>query len=94
MIEQVARAIAMAHGDKWDDVPDDKANWVENRGQFGGRFRDVNENFKDCYRDEARAAIEAMREPTEAMIDACDINIPTTGMITGVWAAMIDEALK
>jgi hypothetical protein len=61
IIERVARAIAIAHGDAWDDVPDDKSHWTENRGQFGGRFRDVNENFKDCYRDEARAAVEAMR---------------------------------
>ena len=45
-------------------------------------------------REAARAAIEAMREPTEAMIDACDINIPTTGTITGVWEDMISAALK
>jgi hypothetical protein len=42
----------------------------------------------------ARAAIEAMREPTQAMVDACDINIPTEGMITGVWNDMIEAALK
>jgi len=42
----------------------------------------------------ARTAIEAMREPTQEMIDACDINIPTTGTITSVWADMIEEALK
>jgi hypothetical protein len=41
----------------------------------------------------ARAAIEAMREPTQDMIDACDINIPTEGTITGVWCDMIDAAL-
>lgn len=44
--------------------------------------------------DLARAAIEAMRVPTQAMIDACDLNIPTEGTITGVWADMIDAALK
>jgi len=42
----------------------------------------------------AAAAIEAMREPTEEMVDACDINIPTEGMIYGVWRDMIDAALK
>jgi hypothetical protein len=45
-------------------------------------------------REAARAAIEAMREPTKEMIDACDINIPTEGEIVGVWGSMIDEALK
>lgn len=42
----------------------------------------------------ARAAIEAMREPTQDMIDACDINIPTEGEIVGVWDSMISAALK
>jgi hypothetical protein len=42
----------------------------------------------------ARAAIEAMREPTKEMIDACDINIPTEGEIVGVWDDMISAALK
>lgn len=64
MVERVARAIANAHGDAWDDVPDNKAEWTERRGEFGNRFRGVDENFKDDYRDEARAAIEAMREPS------------------------------
>jgi len=42
----------------------------------------------------ARAAIAAMREPTQAMIDACDLDIHTEGTIVGVWDDMIDEALK
>lgn len=46
------------------------------------------------YRDDARIAIEVMREPTRAMIDAVDLSVPTEGMITGIWGTMIDEALK
>ena len=43
----------------------------------------------------ARAAIEAMREPTEAMVEACDrfrvgIHLETRD----AWTVMIDEALK
>lgn len=90
MVERVARAIAIAHGDAWDAVPDDKQHWTRERGKFGGRFRDVNENFKDCYRDEARAAIEAMRKPTPAIEQMSMCN----DLASNLWPAMIDEALK
>lgn len=47
----------------------------------------------------ARAAIEAMREPTEAMCDAGSLAWPSGARYAGgeeaeVWQAMIDEALK
>ena len=41
--------------------------------------------------DQARAAIAAMREPTEEMIDAW---ISAPGAIKGGWQAMIDCALR
>ena len=43
-------------------------------------------NYDEC----ARAAIAAMREPTEAMINAW---IRAPGAIKGGWQAMIDAAL-
>lgn len=46
--------------------------------------------FSEHYRDKARAAIQAMREPTQAMIGAGD-GIPESAV---AWRAMIDEALK
>lgn len=52
------------------------------------------------YRDDARAAIEAMREPTAAMVDASDIgdeefNVTNSAVCTiEFWRTMIDEALK
>jgi len=42
------------------------------------------------YEDLARAAIEAMREPTDAMVMATD----HAGDIYDAWRDMIDEALK
>ena len=45
----------------------------------------------DYYQRMARTAIEAMREPTEAMIDAAPISDEEAAEI---WPAMIDEALK
>ena len=42
----------------------------------------------------ARAAIEAMREPTQEMVDAVDLGIPTEGQIFNTWREMIDAALN
>ena len=42
----------------------------------------------------ARAAIEAMREPTEAMHDAGSQDLEFRHQIYGVWEAMIDAALE
>jgi hypothetical protein len=50
----------------------------------------------------ARAALEAMREPTKAMLDAADAahprgygrETPLTTIIGTEWRAMIDAALK
>lgn len=93
MIERVARALAERHGDNWDDIPDHKGHWVKERGYFGGRFRDVNERFRCDYLDEAEAAIEAIREPTDAMLNAA---MWQKGQqpYADVWRAMIDAALS
>lgn len=105
MIERVARALASSHGDNWDDIPGSKSNWVEMRGQFGGRFRDVNENFRCDYLDQARAAIETMRAPTPQMLDCsepfeytmpqAELKVMTdTATKYGIWQDMIDKALQ
>ena len=55
---------------------------------------------KGLYRDTARAAIAAMREPTDAMIGqgyGYAISYEDEGVVESpseVWRAMIDEALK
>jgi hypothetical protein len=50
------------------------------------------------YIDQARAAIEAIREPTQAMIAAACDDFDKRGRgqqsYTHIWQAMIDEALK
>ncbi len=45
-----------------------------------------------CRLDLARAAIEAMREPTDAMCGAWDVG--DTPEAKPCWQAMIDEALR
>lgn len=52
---------------------------------------DVPASILEIHRHRARAAIEAMREPTKKMVQEalCSANFPI-----GTWEAMIDEALK
>jgi len=52
---------------------------------------------KQMYIDEAKAAIEAMREPTEKMYKAASYILTAQSGVYGpddIWASMIDEALK
>lgn len=55
-----------------------------------GNWKDANNFF---YAECARAAIAAMREPTEAMLEAGGdpyLDVP----VSAIWRAMIDAALK
>jgi hypothetical protein len=70
MVERVAMAIAKENGDDFDAIPKDKPDWTAQRGIFAGRSRDINEPFQCDYLGQARAAIEAMREPTVDMLAA------------------------
>jgi hypothetical protein len=44
--------------------------------------------------DFARAAIEAMREPTEAMLAGFEVNGHPRGELVADWQYLIDRALK
>lgn len=70
MLEKVARRLAEALGDNLDDAFANKSEWNAARGEKGGRFRDINEPFRDDYLQAARAALEALREPSEGMVEA------------------------
>ncbi len=83
MVERIRKAIeAQIDPDGWIEKPDDFEFGLTPR--FDGRL--------DLPKI-ARAAIEAMREPTEAMVDAGWADATAEDAI-GVWRAMIDEALK
>lgn len=92
MVERVARAIC-----------------TEQPGcKIGGRSPDDRNTLRGTplwmsFASEARAAIAALREPTEAMIDAAwPLVADSLGadraasreIATAVWIAMIDQALK
>lgn len=83
MVERVARALydhaAMARN--WKD----RHPWVEEN--------EDGERVKRAWRVKARAAIEAMREPTAAMADEGDHHCSASD-VRHVWRAMIDQTLK
>ena len=67
------------------------------------RWEDIGEVSQNHWRDIARAAIEAMREPTEGMnaegyAAACEHDygdtVPSHEIAPATWRAMIDAALK
>jgi hypothetical protein len=92
MIERVARAMALKDrgSDQWDSMADGHSQY----GEDG--------LFKADYLDLARAAIEAMREPTEAMKDIIEGNAYIQGGLDDCnkhdiphhsWHLMIEAAL-
>lgn len=58
-IEAGARAAASVQGDDFDKIPRDKPHWIEERGLFNDRYRDINEPFQSCYLAMSEAVIKA-----------------------------------
>jgi hypothetical protein len=58
-----------------------------------GNLDDDDSDALADYREDARAVIAAMREPTDAMADAAD-GCTTDESPTAIWQIMIDAALK
>lgn len=54
---------------------------------------DVTPEYKEMVYRVTRAAISAMREPTEAMLSAGNDEAHHHGFVSPVWRAMIDAAL-
>ncbi|MBA1156944.1 hypothetical protein [Microvirga mediterraneensis] len=82
MVEKVARAIF-------------STNYHPDDGEFASRMFDNDDHPQEkrrAYRA-ARLAIEAMREPTEGMVDACGTG-ECRKWARGVWAEMIGAALR
>jgi uncharacterized protein with von Willebrand factor type A (vWA) domain len=76
MIEQVARAICVAHSDDPDrfDAVWQELAWVQ-------------------YEDHAKAAMSAMQEPTEGMMDRMDQMLDVGADCNAVWSATVQAAL-
>lgn len=87
MIERVAMALSEALGDDWDSPT-----------MFIDDANATHETCREIYRDMARAAIEAMRDPDEAMMQAVDCGGEKREWLSGKmrinnWQSMIDAAL-
>ncbi len=71
VIEAMARQIADAYGDKYDNAFMHKSHWIVERGESGGRFRDINEPFQCDYIEMAASALKALEENiTDEMLEA------------------------
>ena len=84
IVDRVARAICGSSA-KWNDLPESKAERRERRYDTA--------ETRDDYRDDARLAISAMREPTEFMVHFGHGHwVDGRGSIS-IYQAMIDAAL-
>ena len=96
-IERVARAIADNIGPPFDKLHKDKRHWLQERGMFEGEHRDVNGPFQgDCI-EAAKAALSALLEPDEAMVETAareyeDVRIDEVSA-AWVFTAMIKAAM-
>lgn len=80
MIEKVARAIATAD--------------EQNGGPPYEMLMTMGKHVREGLYDRAKAAIEAMREPTPKMLDVGDEAMTSTGFSRHVYSRMIESALE
>lgn len=62
--------------------------------EIGVRWEDAYDGARERYRSWARKAVEAMREPTAAMVEANGCCELTREQVAEGWRAMIDAALR
>jgi len=103
MIERVARIVWATRARRIREQ-DLISGYLGTKGRGDWTFDELEPALQEALREEARSAIAAMREPTEAMIGAGSAKIfgtewhnePKSDVeyIELVWPAMIDEALK
>ena len=93
MVERVARAICAAYGDDFDDQPKDLDALRERNKTQDIRAHDPGLPTQDDWRECAKAAIEAMRAPTAAMVERKIEALLDDEPASEIWSAMIDAAL-
>lgn len=107
MVERMARALAAANGDEWSLLARNKAHrsqmWVEGTRKAYTYTRASGQHgfFQDDYLDMARAALDAMKEPSEGMMFAggtkhknLDLAKPPAFYARQIYWSMIAAALK
>lgn len=93
MIERVEKAIADQLGLDLATLYKNKSEWIDDRGAR----HDINTPYRGDITDAACAAIEAMREPTEAMalrgLQEMPFGSGSPSVTKAAYRAMIDAAL-
>lgn len=84
-IERVAQALCAAYGNDWADTPESGA---------GLHAHDERLPDRTDWRSMARAAIAAMREPTDGMLRAANDGVRSVTAAAAQWRAMVDVALN
>ena len=88
-LERAASAIAGHFGPEFHELPDDKRDQRE-LARDGLPY----ENNKEDMLEAARAAIEALMEPSEGMIEASTFVPQLRVESLGIWQAMLTAALE
>jgi hypothetical protein len=97
MIEKVARAISGDHETSWARRPNDK---VEYRSLVRSGIISPSTATRDDYRDDAKAVLTALLEPSDAMAAAGADNLFGSSSddwsddARAVWSAMVQAALE
>lgn len=89
MVERMARAIAGHFGPEFDDLPKDKAERI-NRNRVGEMFDDSQEDVLEA----AKAALQALMEPTPGMVEAGQQCEGFGGDGGQIYTAMIRSAME
>ena len=70
------------------------AKAIHARNDHGSTWNDLDIYSKNEYREDARAAIEAMREPTSEMFETAAYYLGGSDRVRAVWYDLIDAMLE
>ena len=93
---EVARLIAATLGYEFDHAFCDKAEWIKERGEKGGRFHDVNEPYQTDFMYAAEEVTKAVEAATIAKVVAWlrDVLDPLDEDFGGWLATSVADAIE
>lgn len=89
---EVARLIAATLGYEFDHAFRDKAEWIKERGEKGGRFHDVNEPYQTDFMYAAEEVTKAVEAATIAKVVAWLRSLQNNGTANQAFAVAIRHA--
>ena len=94
--EEVAQALAAWDGHEFSKLPNGELKWLRTPGHNPARTIDISVPCKERYLDQAQVAIEAIRKPSQDMVDAAYAighGMITDQEIEAIWGVMTDTVL-